>query len=259
VVDVLAELNLGAEAAVFIDDQAIERERVRSAVPGILVPEWPSDPSQFREALGALRCFDAPSITNEDRTRTDMAAAERSRRLAAASAANVDDWLQSLDVRVTVERLDERNLERATQLFNKTNQMNLSTRRMTAAELSAWAASPDHAVLTFRVADRFGDSGLTGLVGLEFREQEARIVDFLLSCRVMGRRVEETMLHVAMAHARTRGASVVRATVVSTPRNGPCLDFFSRSGLTADGPNTFSWNTANSYKRPRSVVVTESA
>lgn len=254
---VLADLNLGAESAVFIDDQAIERERVRSAVPGILVPEWPADPCLFREALGALRCFDAPTITIEDRARAGMAAAERSRRASAAASGTVDEWLQSLDVRVTVEPLDARNLDRATQLLNKTNQMNLSTRRLTAADLSAWAAAPDRLVLTFRVADRFGDSGLTGLVGLQFAGSEARLVDFLLSCRVMGRRVEETMLHVAIAHARRGGAAILTADLIATPRNGPCLEFFKRSGLSSAGATRFTWDTASPYACPAAVTVSE--
>jgi len=251
---VLADLNLGAESAVFVDDQAIERARVASAIPGILVPDWPADPCRFREALTALRCFDTPAVTSEDRARTAMAAAERSRRAAAATT-TVDDWLQSLDVRVDVEPLGPANLERATQLLNKTNQMNLATRRMTAAELATWAAGASRLVLTFRVADRFGDSGLTGLVGLDITGRDARLVDFLLSCRVMGRGVEQTMLHVAIAQARARGAATLRADLAPTARNAPCLDFFRRSGLTVAGAYTFTWDTAAAYPRPASVTV----
>lgn len=258
VASVLADLNLGAESAVFIDDQPIERARVVSAVPGILVPDWPADPCRFRETLDSLRCFDTPSITVEDRARTEMAAAERSRRASASAAATVDDWLQSLEVRVDVEPLGAANVERAAQLLNKTNQMNLATRRMTAADLMAWASAPDHVVLTFRVSDRFGDSGLTGLVGLEIVGGEARLADFLLSCRVMGRRVEDTMLHVAISQARLRGASKLVAQFVPTARNAPCLEFFRRSRLTGDG-DTFAWNTALPYERPSSVTVSEPA
>jgi FkbH-like protein len=129
---------------------------------------------------------------------------------------------------------------------------------MTTADLTAWAAAPDHVALTFRVSDRFGDSGLTGLVGLEIAGAEARLVHFLLSCRVMGRRVEDTMLHVAISQARLRGASRLVARFVPTPRNGPCLVFFRRSGLTADA-DTFTWNTAVPYERPSSVTVSEPA
>lgn len=253
---VLADLNLGPESAVFVDDQRIERERVRSALPGIFVPDWPQDPSRFRETLEALGCFDAPAVTAEDRARTGMMAAERSRRAAAAASAGVGDWLQSLAVRVMVEPLGETNLERAAQLFNKTNQMNLSTRRMSSADLAAWAASPGNLVLTFRVSDRFGDSGLTGLIGLHVAGTEAQLVDFLLSCRVMGRRVEDTMLHVAIAHARTHGATTLRARFASTARNAPCLEFLRRSGLHEAGECEFTWNTGDAFGCPAFVTVT---
>jgi len=252
---VLAEMNLGAESAVFVDDQVIERARVQSALPDILVPDWPPDPSRFRETLESLHCFDAPSVTTEDRGRAGMMAAERSRRAAAAASAGVEEWLQSLAVRVAVEPLGDMNIERAAQLFNKTNQMNLSTRRMTSADLAAWAASPDNLVLTFRVADRFGDSGLTGLVGLHIADTDAQLVDFLLSCRVMGRRVEEAMLHVAIAQARTKGAAALRARFVPTPRNAPCLEFFRRCGMREVGASEFMWSTGDVFGRPPSVTV----
>ena len=258
IADLLAELNLGSESAVFVDDSAIERARVRSAIPDVLVPEWPEDPARFREALGSLRCFDSPFLTGEDRTRTTMFAAERSRRSGLVAVASVEEWLESLDIRVTVEPLADGNLDRAAQLFNKTNQMNLATRRLSKPELEVWAAAPEHCLLTFRVCDRFGDSGLTGIVGLRFEGSEAHLVDFLLSCRVMGRHVEEAMLHVAVAQCRARRASTLRAEFRPTARNNPCLDFFRRSGLraaAAAAENVFIWNASQPYERPRSVTV----
>jgi FkbH-like protein len=184
-----------------------------------------------------------------------MVSAERARRDSATAAVSAQQWLDSLDIRVRIEPLSDANLDRAAQLFNKTNQMNLSTRRLTKSELAAWAAAPDHAVLTFRVSDRFGDSGLTGIVGLDVSDGEARLVDFLLSCRVMGRSVEEAMLHVAVDRARERGASTLTATLQPTPRNGPCLEFFRRSGMRATGEHSFAWSTSDAYERPRWVTI----
>ena len=259
VAGVLADVNLGAESAVFIDDSEAERARVRGAVPGILVPEWPSDPARFREALESLQCFDAPALTSEDRARAGMLADERSRRAALAAADTLDDWLRSLEIAISVETLAPANLDRAGQLFNKTNQMNASTRRLSAGELAAWAAAPEHCLLTFRVRDRFGDYGLTGIVGLELAGSRARLSDFLLSCRVMGRRVEEAMLHVAAAHARARGASTLVAEVVPTARNRPCLDFFLRSGMRQTCEHAFEWDLSQPYARPDSVAVADHA
>jgi len=228
-------------------------------VPGILVPDWPSDPARFREALESLRCFDAPVQTAEDRARAGMIADERSRRTALAAADNLDDWLRSLEIAITVEALAPANLDRAAQLFNKTNQMNASTRRLSAGELEAWAAAPAHCLLTFRVRDRFGDYGLTGIVGLELAGSRARLSDFLLSCRVMGRRVEDAMLHVAAAHARARQASTLVVEVVPTARNKPCLDFFLGSGLRETRHHVFEWDLSQPYARPDFVAVADHA
>ena len=255
IVELLDELRLGAESAVFIDDSAIERGRVRDAVPGVLVPEWPDDPARFRETLSALRCFDTPFVTNEDRARGGMYTSERQRRTALTAATNLDEWLSGLDLVVTVEALSPANLDRAAQLFNKTNQMNLATRRLSGAELDTWARDADHSLLTFRVADRFGDYGLTAIVGLAIADGVGELTDFLLSCRVMGRRVEETLLHVAAAVCRARGARQMVARFRATPRNAPCLEFLRRSGLSETEPDRFVWNTTVPYERPRAVTL----
>lgn len=256
--NLLAETGLAAESAVFIDDCAMERARVGSAIPGVLVPDWPADPAKYGEALESLRCFDAPFITAEDRARTAMYAAERTRRTDLSVIGDLQAWRESLGVTVTVEPLNAANLDRATQLLNKTNQMNLATRRLTSTELMAWAAAPNQAVLTFRVADRFGDSGLTGLVGLEYQGTQAHIVDFVLSCRVLGRNVEETLLSVAVKHARQRGAIELVAEFRPTPRNAPCLEFFRQSRLRAVG-DKFVWDALAPYERPPWVELRDSA
>ena len=108
-IELLREVNLGAESAVFIDDSAIERARISSAVPGVLTPEWPEDPTRYREALAALRCFDTPSLTVEDRARGRMYAEERARKETMAAAGDLDTWLTSLGITVSVEPLTAAN------------------------------------------------------------------------------------------------------------------------------------------------------
>jgi FkbH-like protein len=255
VAELLAGIGLGPQSAVFIDDSRIERARVAAALPDVLVPEWPSDPARYCEALAALRCFDAPFVTDEDQARSAMYAVERERRSARADASSLETWLASLGTTVTSELLSPSNLERAAQLFNKTNQMNLTTRRLSASQLEAWAHEQDHEILAFRAADVFGDSGLTGILGLSFDGSQARIEDFLLSCRVLGRSIEETMLHVAVARARARGAAELVAELRATARNSPCLEFFGRSGFVRAGDTRFVWQTATPYPRPDWVAL----
>jgi FkbH-like protein len=255
VAELLRVLNLGPESAVFIDDLPSERARVRSAVPGVLVPDWPADPSRYREALAGLRCFDTGHLTSEDRGRGVMYAAERSRTDALSAAVDLDAWLQSLGIVVSVEPLTSVNLPRAVQLLNKTNQLNMATRRLTQPELEQWASRPENLLLTFRVADRFGDSGLTGLVGLSFESGGATLTDFLLSCRVMGRNVEEAMLHAAIAQCRARQVPRLAATFSPTPRNAPCLEFLVRSGLQQKAGHRFHWDVSQPYGVPRWVTI----
>src|SRR5262249_7858025 len=148
---------------------------------------------------------DAPNISAEDGSRGQMYVAERQRRDLTEGLASIEEFIRGLEIRITVEPLTRANLSRAAQLFNKTNQMNISTRRLGAEQLWAWAQEPGQCLWTLRVADKFGDSGLVGLVSLRRADDKGEIADFLLSCRVFGRRVEETMLHVAIRHARLLG------------------------------------------------------
>jgi FkbH-like protein len=245
-----AELNLGLQSVVFIDDNPAERARVREALPEVLVPEWPATPLLFPSALADLDCFDTPVLTAEDRARQAAYRTERSRLHARAAVGSEADWLASLELKVEVSDLNAANLPRITQLFNKTNQMNLSTRRLTAAELSAWAAMPGHRLWAFRVKDRFEDAGVTGILSVTVDGDEARIVDFVLSCRVMGRGVEDAMLHHAAQHARSLGLSRLSAEYVPTARNAPSLRFLQRSGFENGDGHLFRWRLDRPYERP---------
>ncbi|HEY0872035.1 MAG TPA: HAD-IIIC family phosphatase [Vicinamibacterales bacterium] len=254
IVDLVHELRLGLDAVVFIDDSPAERARVRESLPEVLVPEWPSDGLLYPRALAALRCFDQPASTAEDAHRVSMYNAERSRSELLARIGSVDEWLSTLDLKVAAEDAGGQNFARVLQLLNKTNQMNLATRRMTEPEFRAWLAGPDRKSWCFRVSDRLGDSGITGLLSIEEVGRVAEVRDFLLSCRVMGRKIEETMLHVAVDYARSRGLREVRLAYEPTPRNQPCLDFLKRVGFPAsDGDYVYIWPTDREYPLPGAV------
>ncbi len=260
IADIAAELNLGLQSVVFIDDNPAERARVREALPEVLVPEWPADKLLYPQALAALRCFDVPSVSAEDAARTALYAAEQRRTAARHEVGSVDDWLAGLGVRVRAERLAPPNVTRAAQLLNKTNQLNLSTRRLSEPELVAWAAEPGREVWAAYVGDRFGDAGLTGLLGLERDGDTCRVVDFVLSCRVMGRKVEDALAHLAVARARAVGAARVEALHRPTSKNAPCLTFWESSGFDADpapaaGGTRFTWDAARAYAGPPHVTL----
>jgi FkbH-like protein len=259
VVDIAQELNIGLDATVFIDDNPAERARVRDAVPAVLVPEWPVDKKLYPQALRALDCFDLPRISQEDQQRQRMYATERTRNEAKAQLGSVDDWLQGLGLVVKADRLGAHNLARCTQLLNKTNQMNLSTRRLSEDELRLWADTEQRVVFTFSVSDRFGDAGLTGVLGLCLSESCVQVLDFVLSCRVMGRKVEESMLHVAVDWARAAHAKEFKLVYLPTEKNVPCLQFLQRAGLRSQASDVFHWDLARPYPLPAPVQLLHAA
>jgi FkbH-like protein len=186
-----------------------------------------------------------------------MYASERDRRTARATSQSLDDHLLSLELTVCAERLSQANIMRAAQLLNKTNQMNLATRRMTEAQFFEWTGDERHQTFVFRVSDRFGEHGLTGIGTLSLNGSVAQVVDFVLSCRVMGRGVEEAMLHVLAEQAQREGATRLVATYVETERNAPCRAFFedrSRLERTPDG-SQYVWDLGRAYPAPSHVAV----
>jgi FkbH-like protein len=256
IAELTKELNLGLQSVVFIDDNPIERARVRDALPEVFVPDWPEDKTKYVEALSALRCFDVPHVSREDASRSALYAQERARDEMKAQFSSLDDWLDGLGTVVRITRLDEAYLARTVQLLNKTNQMNLRTRRLTEAELLSWAKDPKHEMWVVHVSDKMGDAGLTGILGLEVGDEHATIADFVLSCRVMGRRVEDAIVWFAAERARKHGAQKLVAPYVPTPKNAPCQKFFdSCAAFTREG-DVFVWNDeSGTLGRPRGVEV----
>ncbi len=240
------ELRVGLQSVVFIDDSPFERGRVKEALPEVLVPDWPApvDDDAYVEALEALSCFDTSKPTEEDLMRTQMYERERERAKSKSQSSTLEDWLKTLGTQLVIEPLNEENFPRTLQLLNKTNQMNLSTRRLSEAEFREWTSTIMNEVYTFKVSDRFGDAGLTGILSVTFWGDDLIIKDFVLSCRVMGRLVEEAMIAYAIKLARDNDMPYIRASYEPTPKNAPCLEFWQkRSGFTQDG-NVFRLKVA---------------
>lgn len=260
IVDLVRELNLGLQSTVFVDDSPFERGRIREALPEVLVPEWPANPMLYVKALEDLRCFDVASVTEEDRKRHAMYFEERQRGASMKLAGSAEAWLDTLEMKVGVEPLGPANISRVVQLLNKTNQMNLKTRRMTAEAFREWCEGPDRFFRAFRVSDRFGDSGLTALMSLERASDRAEIVDFVVSCRVFKRGVEETMVAKAIEQCRRWGVRRLSAGYVPTEKNAPCLAFWESSGFERQGDgHTFAFDTTRSYEAPAHVEIIETA
>lgn len=247
--EIAKELNLGLDSIVFLDDNSFERERVKHALPDVFVPDFPNDPLLYRHFLLQLDCFNTSSISEEDRKRTELYSLERQRSEHKNSFSELEEWLKSIDIKVKCETLNSDNLQRVLQLLNKTNQMNLQTARYTEKELIDRTIDGVHEMCVFSVSDNFGDAGLTGVLGLKVDNDTLFITDFVLSCRVIGRKIEETMLSVAIDIAHQKSCKILKAKYLQTEKNKPCLDFFRSSGMKADG-DTFIWDVSKEYIRP---------
>ena len=228
---IAARLNIGIDSLVFLDDNPVERNLVRRELPEVAVPELPDDPARYAEALHATYLFESLSLTDEDRRRADTYRENEQRTELAAGSTNLDEYLASLRMKVDLCPFDQPNLPRIVQLINKTNQFTLTTRRTTASEVNAWMENPACYTQFMRLHDRFGDSGLTGVMTAVREGETFRIVNWLMSCRVLGRRIENLMLASLMRHARRAGAVAVVGEYLPTAKNGQTADLFDRFGF----------------------------
>ena len=261
ILDLVREINIGLDSVVFIDDSPVERARVKEAMPEIFVPEWPANPMMYVQMLSSLECFDSVSISVEDRVRTEMFASEKKRTQLKEKVSSAEDYYSALELKVAFCQLDEANLKRAAQLLNKTNQMNLATRRMSEKELLEWHNAEDNAMFTFEVTDRFGTYGLTGLAGLSLLGKDAEVTDFVVSCRVIGRGVEQVMLSVLIDHATAMRKKQLVAEFYPTERNDPCRRFFREISKlepsSSPGRELYSWDLLKDYEPPAYVTLEE--
>lgn len=256
IADMVRSLNIGLQSVLFIDDNPVERSRVREFLPEVHVPEWPANKLLYDSALRSLPLFNLDTLSAEDTQRTKLYQDEAERERTRAGHTDVEDWLRSLETEVVVAPLNDADFTRVHQLFGKTNQFNLTTYRWTEHELRERMADPLRPIWSFRVRDKFGDAGLTGILGLYLKDPSTAVIsDLVLSCRVMGRKVEETLLHVATEQARNAGKIVVRANFIPTPKNKPCLEFLQRSGFDQAGAS-FTWHTDRRYERPSTLALT---
>ena len=194
IVDIVDELNLGLQSAVFFDDSPFERSRVRDILPEVLVPELPKDPIDYNTFLSRLRCFDKVHITKEDKVRSNLYKSETKRTKLRQKIKTLSDWIETLNLTVVIENIKNENTPRATQLLNKTNQMNLSTRRLNEKEFNNWIKVKSNNLWTIKATDKFGDYGIIGILSISIKDDVATLVDFILSCRVVGRYIEEIMI-----------------------------------------------------------------
>ena len=233
--DIAEKLNLGLDSFVFADDSPFECGLVRSSLPEVAVVRLDEEPALHIGHLLADGWFDVPELTAEDRSRVGLYRTEAARQELLDSTDSMDDYLAQLGVQVTVAVVGERDLARVAQLSLRTNQFNLTTRRLQPADVRERIEDPDHLVLSIRSADRFGDNGVVGAVFARREADAMQIDNVLLSCRVFARGVEQAALAALLEHARRSGLTAVHARYRPTAKNHGVRDFYPSLGFRRTG------------------------
>lgn len=240
-----AEFNLGLDSFLFIDDSPHEREAMRRMCPEVMVPEMPEDAARRPLWLRGLRQTWPIALTREDAQRSAFYAAERRAEALRASASTFEEFLAGLEQQVLVTTTDAATVQRVAQMHARTNQFNLTTMRFSEAELRAMIDDPArYSVFHAQVIDKFGDHGIAIAAVVRFESGTAHIESLLMSCRVIGRRVEEAFLAELAEHAVKRGADRIRGIYLPTDRNGIVRDFYSSVGfqLVEDNERGSIWH-----------------
>ncbi|WP_426106537.1 HAD-IIIC family phosphatase [Massilia sp. TSP1-1-2] len=234
-------LNIGLDALVFLDDNPAERQQVRLALPMVAVPEVPEQPEAFASILMAAGYFETVQFTAEDSERAKQYEANAVRRAVLGDASNLEDYLGSLEMVAEISAFDDVGRARIAQLINKTNQFNLTTVRHSEADVALIQDDPARLGLQVRLRDRFGDNGMIGIVICSCQGNDWNIDTWLMSCRVLNRRVEHAVLDTLAGLAQARGGQRLIGIYARTERNQMVSEHYQRLGFTlADSNETGS-------------------
>ena len=254
-------LGLGLEAMVFVDDNPFERALVRAALPKVAVPEMPDDPADYARTLSAAGYFEAVAFSEEDAKRASYYAGNAQRVRLERQATDVASYLASLEMEIDFQPFNQAGRARITQLINKSNQFNLTTRRYSEAEVAALEADPAVLTLQVRLRDKLGDNGMISVVICRcLRSGVWEIDTWLMSCRVLGRRVEEAVLRELLEHAGRRGVSRLRGLYRPTDRNKLVEQHYAKLGFVLvetreDASTVWELEVASTKVPPPPMVV----
>ena len=252
------ELSLGLDSFVFVDDNPAERALVAAQLPMVAVPDVGDDVTRYAEMLDAMQYFEPVSISAEDMLRAEQYASRAAATQVQASFANYGEYLDSLNMVAEIDSFNPTYLDRITQLTNKTNQFNLTTRRYSAAEIASIAVDPSYIKLYAKLSDRFGDHGLISVVIGHIAGKTLHIDLWIMSCRVLKRDVERLMMDELAERALEAGLHTIKGYYLRTPKN----DMVSKHYESLDfepqvtGNDASEWTLSISNYQPQNRSIT---
>jgi len=251
---IAAEINIGLNSIVYFDDDKINQERIKQEFPEVLTMEIPNDPSQYSSMLTDLNDFNVLQKTEEDTKRGEMYAQQRQRKQFENTVSNLDQFLKQLDIKVKIKKSSEFLTPRISQLTLKTNQFNLTTRRYQEEEIRKFSKDENFVVGCVQVLDKFGDNGITGVYIVKKNETSWTLDTFLLSCRIIGRGVEDVMLSHILKDAKNNGVKEFKAEFISTTKNKPAENFLLEFGFKKQD-KFWIYNLNNDIISPNHLMV----
>jgi FkbH-like protein len=257
--EIAAELNIGLDSIVFVDDNPAERALVEEQLPEVAVPNVGSDVSAFASALEHERYFEVHKIVGDDLSRAAYYSANAERSAVQSKFASYGDFLASLEMTAEIAPFRPVYLERITQLINKTNQFNLTTRRYTGGEVEAMAQDPAFVTLYGRLTDKFGDNGLVSVILGQIVGDSLRVDLWLMSCRVLKREMEFAMFDALVEQCQERGIGTIVGVYIPSKKNGMVAGHyasfgFRAAGAAAEGRELWSYEVPAAYS-PRTRYI----
>lgn len=255
------ELNLLPESFVFVDDNPAEREIVRAQTPDVNVLDFES-PEECIRAIDRCGYFEVTNLSADDAKRGEMYKANAQRAEAEKKFESYADFLQSLEMKAEIRDFDEVHLPRITQLTNKSNQFNVTTKRYTQSEMEAVAADSEHIRLCGRLEDKFGDNGIVSVVIGKKDGEKLHIELWLMSCRVLKRDMEYAMLDTLVEECGKQGISELIGYYYPTKKNNMVKELFGDFGFSkisedADGNTVWSLKTDSYSNKNKAIKVNQ--
>jgi len=255
---IAAELNIGVDSIVMLDDNPVECAQVREQIPSCEVVCLPDKPYLLPQAVRTLKGVDNLRLTSEDRAKGAMYREQAARKREESQHANLDDFLRSLEIEIDIDPATSFSIPRIAQLTQKTNQMNTTTRPYTEADVIDMVERGSRSVFSVSARDKFGDNGIIGVFILDVAASECRIDTFLLSCRVIGRNLEASMLDFIAEFARSKGATKLVGEFLPTAKNAPAAGMFPQFGFERRTDTLFDLDlSSRAFEAPDYIRVNE--
>lgn len=245
-------LNISTGSLVFLDDNPAERELVRQVLPEVAVPEVSDDPSTYPHVLLSAGYFESVGFTSDDRKRVEQYRANAMRAKLSGVSHDPTAYLTSLNMEAIISPFNETGRARIAQLVNRSNQFNLTTRRYDEGAIASFERDENALTMQVRLSDRFGDNGMISVVICKHLASELLVDTWLMSCRVLNRRVEEAVLDLIVTHAHALKISKIIGHYIPTERNALVKDHYARLGFdrVSAGPEMDIWHLdVGSYKQ----------